>query len=128
MKTLILAALVAGGAPFAAPARAAAPVHQDTRQSLEDFRIKARKDLDILEDKIAKLERDAKNAGADARDRLQSQAKALRDQKSDADRMMNQLATATAEARKELQTKLDRALRDLKKAVRKAEAKPRDRT
>ena len=128
MKEIILAALIAGGAPFAAPARAAAPDRQDTRQSWEDFRIKARKDLDILEDKIAKLESGAKTAGADARDRLQSQAKTLREKKTDADRMMNRLATATAEARRDLQTKLDRAVSDLKKAVHKAEAKPRDRT
>jgi hypothetical protein len=128
MKKLILAALIAGGAPFAAPARAAAPDRQDTRQSWEDFRIRARMDLAILDDKIVKLERDAKSARADGRDRLQSQAKTLREKKTDADRMMNRLATATAEARRDLQMKLDRAVSDLKKAVHKAEAKPRDRT
>ncbi len=128
-KSLILAALIAGGAPFgAATARAAAPAQQDSRQSWDDYRIKARKDLDVLEDRIAQLESDARTAEGDARLRLQSQSKALRDKKADADHMMNQLATATADARRELQMKLDRALRELKKSVRRAETRPRDRT
>jgi len=128
MKTLMLAALIAGSAIGAAPARAAAPAQQDSRQSWEDYRIKARKDLDVLEDKIAKMESDARTAGADARMRLQTQAKTLRAKKTDADQIMGQLAMATEDARKELRVKLDRALRDLKKAVHKAEVKPRDRT
>lgn len=128
MKTLLMAALLAAGAPFAAPARAAAPDRQETRQSWDDYRIKARKDLDVLEDKIAKLERLAKTANADVRARQKAEAKELRAKKGDAERMLNQLATATEEARLELQAKLDRLLRDLKRSVHKAEVRPRDRT
>jgi len=128
MKSLMLAALIAGSAAGAAPARAAAPAQQDSRQAWEDYRIRARKDLDVLEDKIAKLETDAKTAGADARMRLEAQAKTLRAKKADADRIMGQLALATEDARKELRVKLDHALRDLKRAVHKAEVKPRERT
>jgi hypothetical protein len=138
MRTLALAALIAGGAAWAAAsARAAAPDPDskaavsdrgDSRQSWEDYRIQARKDLDVLEDRIAKLELGAKAAGAEARDRLQAQARSLRAKKTDADRMLDKFETATDTARKDLRSKLDRSLRELKKAVRKAEFKPRDRT
>ena len=138
MKTLALAALIAGGAAWAASAPAAAPDRSgsnqtasdrgDSKQSWEDYRIQARKDLDVLEDRIAKLELNTKAAEAEARDRLQAQAQSLRAKKTDADRMFDSFETATETARRELRVKLDRALRDLKKAVHKAEVKPRDRT
>jgi hypothetical protein len=139
MKTLMFAALVAGGAVWAAAAApAAAPDRSasnqagsdrgDSKQSWEDYRIQARKDLDVLEDKIARLELNAKAAGAEARDRLQAQAKSLRAKKTDADRMLDKFEAATESARRELRVKLDRTLRELKKAVHKAEVKPRDRT
>ena len=114
MRTLLLAALIAGSAAPATRAATAAPADQDSNRTWEDYRIKTRAALDVLEDKIAKLE--------------SSQAQALRAKKSDADRLFGQLETATEEARKELRTKLDRALRELEQSVHKAEAKPRDRT
>ena len=138
MKTLALAALIAGGAAWAASARAAAPDRSqpqqtasdrgDSKQSWDDYRIQARKDLDVIEDKIAALELNAKAAGIEARARLQAQAKSLRAKKSDADRMLDKFETATETARAELRMKLDRSLRELKNSIRKAEVKPRDRT
>jgi ribosome-associated translation inhibitor RaiA len=127
MKKLILAALVAGSAVWAAPARAAAPAGQDSKQTWEDYRIRTRKELDVIGDKIAKLEMSAKTAQADVRMHLDAQNKALRAKKSDADRMLNQFETAAAEARKELRVKLDRAMRDLKTSIHKAEIKSRER-
>jgi len=138
MKTLALAMLIAGGASWAVPARAAAPDRSasnqavsdrgDSKQSWEDYQIQARKDLDVIEDKIAALELNAKAAGAEARANLQAQAKSLRAKKSDADRLLDKFEAATETARAELRTKLDRSLRELKRAVHKAEARPRERT
>jgi hypothetical protein len=138
MKTLALAALLGGCAVWGASVRAAAPDRSspqaaasdrgDSKQSWDDYRIQARKDLDVIEDKIAALELNAKAAGAEARARLQAQAKSLRARKSDADRMLDKFETATDTARAELRMKLDRSLRELKRAVHKAEVKPRDRT
>jgi hypothetical protein len=124
----MLAVLIAGSAAGAAPARAAAPAGQDSSQTWEDYRIKTRKELDVIEGKIAKMESSAKTAQADVRMRLQAQNKTLRAKKADADRMLAQFETAAVDARRQLRVKLDRAVRDLKTSIRKAEVKPRDRT
>jgi ribosome-associated translation inhibitor RaiA len=123
MKTLALA-LAALVAVSGAPARAAAPVaaKQDSRQADEDYRLKTRPALDVIEDQLAALESDAKTAAAETRAGLQAQAKALRAEKSDADRQFEQLETATDETRRELQAKLDQALSKLKQSIRKAQA------
>lgn len=128
MRNLMLAVLIAGSAAGAAPARAAAPAGQDSSQTWEDYRIKTRKELDVIEGKIAKMESSAKTAQADVRMRLQAQNKTLRAKKADADRMLAQFETAAVDARRQLRVKLDRAVRDLKTSIRKAEVKPRDRT
>ncbi|MFI5350230.1 MAG: hypothetical protein ACHQ2Z_11845 [Elusimicrobiota bacterium] len=138
MKSLALAGLIATGAVWAPSARAAAPDGSgsnpaasdrgDSKQSWEDYRIQARKDLDVIGDKISKLELNAKAAGVEARSRLEAQVKSLHAKKADADRMLDKFESATDAARKELRIKLDRSLRELKKAVHKAEVNPRERT
>jgi hypothetical protein len=128
MKNLMLAVLIAGSAAWAAPALAAATAGQDSSQTWEDYRIKTRKELDVIQDKLAKLEVRAKTAQSDVRMRLESQNKTLRAKKADADRMLDQFETSAVDARRQLRVRLDRAVRDLKTSIHKAELKPRERT
>ena len=128
MKNLMLAVLIAGSAAWAAPALAATTASQDSSQTWEDYRIKTRKELDVIQDKLAKLEVRAKTAQSDVRMRLEAQNKTLRAKKADADRMLDQFETAAIDARNQLRVKLDRAMRDLKTSIHKAELKPRERT
>jgi hypothetical protein len=129
MKRIMLAALIAGSAAWAAPAlAAAATAGQDTSQTWEDYRIKTRKELDALGDKIARLEASAKTAQSDVRMHMEAQNKAIRAKKAEADRLLGQFETAAVDARKDLRVKLDRAMRELRTSIHKAEAKPRERT
>lgn len=128
MKSLALAALVAGCAAWAAPSGAAAPDQQETRQSWENYRIKARQELDVVGDKIAALETKAKSEKTKAREELQAQTAAMRARKADAERLLGRISTATEDARRNLRTELDDALRALKESIHKAETESRDRS
>jgi hypothetical protein len=131
MKSLPLAALIAVCAAWAAPVRAVeAPASpgQDLKQTWEDYRIKTRQELDVLDDKLGKLESDVKTAEGESRAQFQAETKHMRAQKEAADRMLEKFAAASEEARAELRVKLDRSLRDLRRSIRKTESRLKDRT
>ena len=124
MRAFLLAALVAGGALSAPPARAADD--GGSPLSWEAYRIRARQDLDVIGDKLAALEMEARVENKRASEDLLRRTEDLRAKRAEADRLLGQFESASGDPRRQLRARLDAALSELKKGVEKAEAAHRD--
>jgi len=127
MKTIIGAALLVAAVAWTARARPAAePGGGTAKTSVEEStRAKARRELDELGKKIDALEADARREGALVRERLQADVKALRADERDARRELAKLEASGAAARKDLTDRVERAMRKLREAYRKAIGEPK---
>jgi chromosome segregation ATPase len=92
-------------------------------KSTAEMRDEARKDLDALGARIDALERQAKAAGVESRDRLEEQVRKLRSKKDKADELLLKLQESAEDAGKEIQADLDRDIRELKRACRSLQRK-----
>jgi hypothetical protein len=98
----------------------------ETPQARESYRIKARQDLDRVNERLSALELEARVEQKRAREDLQARAGELRARKKEADELFGRIETGTDEQRREARARLDAALRDLWNGIERAEGAHRD--
>lgn len=110
----VLAALLVGNMPAFADG---APVPDP---AWHDAKARAHKDVDALEAQIVELEARSRREGEDTRARVADYLKVLRSRKRDADREVAHLESAAESTRRDAEIRVERAVRRLKTAYRRA--------